>query len=496
MKNSSTLMRSIRIFFNPSTYRTVGMLDGPFLRRVLLHVIVTFLLLVLIARSQSREIPFSLSRCIATGLASAHSIANSGFERDRARYQQREAVGRLLPHVDAFCTYDDYLKTPVQMVPGDVFGQPGTTIPISLYLRHNATAGLRTTQILYDQTALVSLALANTMNKLSAVNLEKAGADLIYDAASLYYLIELTEGQALILEGNAARLDSLSAIISARVREGFVLNTEIERIQTDRGNLLTEICRMRILASRQRDMLDLLIGLEGNGHSSTCRNSILTDSLHFSLLDRSGMLHTGIGSVHDTDNVLRTRSEVRQLELQTELSDLKRSLAIAEFFPTISLYGQWSYQSQRERFDLFTPGPDKWFDVGSIGLTITLPLFDGLQRVARVQQAETEVQQAETNRKFTMRSLRMEYRNAVERCGNFTRNAEGQNAVVKLAKQTLQNTVLQYRQGTASLTDVLVTENELSNSMISHLNALYQLRISELDLLKATGKLFQLVTKD
>ncbi len=459
------------------------------MKNTALHYFVLFLICSQ-AYAQSAETNLSLKECLSTALVSSQSVRNARLDIRKAESRKREATAPLLPKLDAYGTYDNYLKIPVQMVPGEIFGQPGTTIPISLYVQHNASGGLRATQLLYDQTVYSALALADKANEISGLQMESAKNDIIYEISRLYFLIKVTEGQRVIYDRNLQRIDTLLAITKSLLGEGFVRNVDLERIMVNRGNLLTEINDLENLYSEQLSLLRHTIGLPPNSTETLGKGKFdlrLTDSLGLPLLDFSNK--------PDGSNESAIRNELSLLQKNKEIAVISRDMASRYYYPIISLYGQYYYQAQREKFDFMKSGEKKWFDVGIVGASISIPLFDGFLKSSQRDQAEIDILQIENNYEFSKDQFSIEYQNAIRKYQTNESAEQQQRANIVLAENVYRHSLQQYQNGILPLTDLLDSENSLSNTHLSWMNVLFQLRVSELDVLKSAGTLQSILSK-
>jgi outer membrane protein len=421
----------------------------------------------------------SLKQCLKTGLESSQSIINAGIDKEKIVYQKQGAYSKLFPQIEGFGTYDNYVKLPVTMIPGEIFGQPGTTIPVSLAMKHNISGGLKATQTIYDQTAIAALSLSEKMKEITNINYDKVCKDLIYEITRLYFLVNVTNEQKIIFQENIKRLDRLLKISESQYDAGFIRSVDNDRVKVNRENLLTELNNLNVLYSQQIDMLGYMIGIKDK------KKIVLTDSIQIELIDNS-LLPYSSG---------KERPEILLSEKQKDLALINKSLVSSEYYPKISLYGQYYYQGQRDKFDFFESGGDKWFKVGVVGLSISIPVFDGFEKGSRINQSEADYLQATNNYEFTQRYIKIEYDNALNKY-NSNREAEvRQKENTGLAERVCEKMFLQYKQGIAPLTDLLNAENSLSEARLSAINTMLNLRLAELDLLKASDNLKLIINK-
>ena len=88
-----------------------------------------------------------------------------------------------------------------------------------------------------------------------------------------------------------------------------------------------------------------------------------------------------------------------------------------------------------------------------------------------------------------MKGLRTQYLNATNDLMNSRRNFTKQRDNYRLAEDVYAVTSDRYREGIASMTEVLQDEMSMSEAQNNYVTAHYDYRITNLTLLKLTGKL-------
>jgi outer membrane protein len=341
------------------------------------------------------------------------------------------------------------------------------------------TGGFKSTQLLFSKTAFVALELSQKAIEISEVNFEKESDDLIFNLSSMYFQILITSKQRNVLLGNIERLDRLLKINESLHDAGFIRQVDFERVKVNRENLITESNNLNILISHQMEMLKYLMGMDIKG------NINLTDSLQMKLLDSDILPNLSISQ----------RSELVLLEKQKDLALVSKKMSVSNYYPTLSLYGQYYFQGQREKFDFLKSGDNKWFSVGVVGLNLSLPIFNGFETSSKIDQAEIDYKQASNNYEFTRSYFGIEYENAIKRYINSKAAEQRQKNNVQLAEKVYDIMLIQYQQGVASLSDLLESENSLSESHLSLLNSILQIRMAELDILKTCGNLKSIINR-
>ena len=91
-----------------------------------------------------------------------------------------------------------------------------------------------------------------------------------------------------------------------------------------------------------------------------------------------------------------------------------------------------------------------------------------------------------------LKNFSTQYMNATSDMKNSQRNYQRQYDNYLLAEDVYQVTSDQYREGVASMTDVLQDEMRVSEAQNNYLTAHYNLQVAQLTLLKLSGQLEEL----
>jgi outer membrane protein TolC len=126
---------------------------------------------------------------------------------------------------------------------------------------------------------------------------------------------------------------------------------------------------------------------------------------------------------------------------------------------------------------------------GTIGLKLNIPIFDGFSRSAQIQQARIKVVTQEEQQKMNVQSYRLAFNNSQSQIQQSQINVENDDRNVKLARKVYDMTTLQYKQGTAPLTDLINAENSYRQAQTDYVNSLINFYQAKLDLEQAQGTL-------
>jgi len=177
---------------------------------------------------------------------------------------------------------------------------------------------------------------------------------------------------------------------------------------------------------------------------------------------------------------------------QTSLSlyEANKKKEVAGYLPTLSFNAFYDYNAMRDKFNFLKSGQN-WYNSYGLGATLSIPVFDGLQRKNRISQSKLDIKKAEENIRLTAQSLKVnlsnyeiEYRNAVDNIKNEKDNMD-------LAKSVYDNTKLAYQQGTESSLELVQAESSYREAQSNYFNKLLNLFIARIELEKSKGNLIE-----
>ena len=90
-------------------------------------------------------------------------------------------------------------------------------------------------------------------------------------------------------------------------------------------------------------------------------------------------------------------------------------------------------------------------------------------------------------------NFNVDYRVALNNYNNNKINLERQKQNIDLATKVFNETTLKYREGMASMSNLLQDEMSLSAAQSNYLNALYNFKEAELKILSLNGEILNLV---
>ena len=439
----------------------------------------TFMLLFSSGLFAQQSVSLSLKDCIKQATEKNINVSQSLLEQEKSRFKTQETRSALLPQIDVNGTFQDNTELPVTMLPGDIMGQPGTMIPLSMGVQYNTSAGISANQVLYNQTALTALKLSKKAEMATTLGVEKAKEEIAKEVAKLYFLIQTSAEQIQLVQDNIERTQRMTDIVKKQVDNGIGKKVDYDRILVTLQNLQTQKDNNQALYEQQLNMMKYMLDMPIN------QNIVLTDSVGMGLVT---MLPAE--SVDFSNHI-----GIQLLETQKEIASLNQKVVNAGYMPSVVLFAQYGYQGMRDDFkDYFNDSPmNKWYSSSYIGLRVSIPVFDGFQKRSKSRQAKTDYVKAGLVLDNTKERFTANYKTALNNYFNNKTTVERQGNNIALAQQVYQETALKYREGMATMSDLLQDEMGLNNAQAGYLNALYKYKEAELEIMSLNGEIKNLI---
>lgn len=415
----------------------------------------------------------TLEECLRIGIENNLSLAGSRNELRKAKHLLSENRAKLLPQVSAVAGFNDNFNPPVSVTDGSAYGNPYN---VTKTLQYNASAGLQLQMPLYNQTVYTAIDIARTMNELNRLSYEKAREDLILQISKMYYLGQNTVEQLTLIQENRVRLQELRDITQAFFDNGMAMEVDVKRVNINLENLQVQYDNAKSMLVQQLNLLKYVMDYPAEEEIAlTPVNPEQVESVAL----------TGLRS---------DLYELQLLESQEKLAGQQKDLIRQGYLPSLSLTGSWMYSAYTDKArHWFHSGPSNhWYPSSGLGLTLRVPIFDGLDKRARIRKARIDEENARLNYENMRKNMETQYLNATNDLMNNQRNFQKQKDNYLLAEEVYQVTTDRYREGIASMTEVLQDEMRMSEAQNNYLSAHYNYQVANLTLLKLTGQLDRL----
>lgn len=388
----------------------------------------------------------------------------SGEEREK------EAKANLNPKISAVADYKYFVDLPHQLMPMNIFNPQvpeGQYKDVQFGVPHTINASAQLAMPLLNPQINGAIENAKTASELSRLQYRKTEEQVSYDMATLYYNAQLLLHQLEFMDSNLVNTNKLLKNMQLLHEHLLAKGSDVNKVKLQSDQLSTQRENVNNKLIQVLNALKLAMGIDLE------RNMMVEKDIHF---------QTAItyDAKEITDlQILTTRNKL----LNNELKVVHKT----SYLPSVSLIA--SYGTSGFGYDKKPNSFLKFYPVGFAGVQLTYPIFNGGITKRKINQKQIEIRNNELQAQLISDKNRMEMENVSRERLVAEKTLSNTESQIIQARTIYSQTVLQQREGTASLTEVLMADNALREAQQNYLSAAIDYLKSDLELKKITGNL-------
>ena len=421
-----------------------------------------------------QPMPLSMQEAVDYGLSHNQNILNAQLDVISAEAFVKENIASGLPQINGNIDIADNFELPTSFLPAEIVGgPPGESVPVQFGTKYSGNATISASQMIFDGVFFVGLEAAKTFKELSTKDHIKSKIDVVEAVTKAYYSVLVNKLTLELVEKNYGRLDTLLNETKAMYESGFAERIDVSRVQVQYNNIKVNKNNSANMLKISESILKFQMGMPVETQIT------LTDELSLEMFN----------DAEETNFSYDQRVEYSILQTRERLAllDIKRTKV--EYLPKLDLYSNiGAVAGTGSGATLFNLG-NEWFWYGIVGLKMSIPIFDGLQKHRLVQQKQAKLDKVYNSYELIKNSIDLEiartrvtYTNSVD-----FMNVQLEN--VKISEEVYNITKIKYQQGVGSNIEVITADADYKEAQTNFFSALYSALISKVDYDKALGKL-------
>ncbi len=418
---------------------------------------------------QQPGIVLTLRDALNYSLRNNSTVNKSRLDIERAKYVVQETRAQALPQLNIAGTLTDQLIIPKLIFNGQV---------VSLGTKYNAVGQANFSQKLFDKQVFTGLKASEASVDFYRLTSQQTEENVIEQVSSAYYQYLVTREQLEVIDSNINATARVAKIIAAQFKSGLAKKIDLDRTQVNITNLNTQREQLLNAISQGENTLKYYMGMPVN-------TVIIIPQAELQNVKTEAA--RGLDSVNTTNLI-----DYKVLTKQEQLLKFQKQAYQAQYYPSLSFTANYSQNGLSPNFNLFNFTRNSsayWYGASAIGLTLNIPVFDGFARRSRVREANVDILKIREDIRNTSNALNLAYKNARVQINNSLNTISLQTANVRLANEVYTSTQNNYRNGLASLTDLLDAQNALVSAQNSYNQALLNYKIAEIELIKSNGNI-------
>lgn len=414
----------------------------------------------------------TLQQAIKYALENKAEAKKSVLELENAQYQIDEVRGSALPQISAAAN----IKYNT-IIPEMALENNGQVMKVKMGQPWNSAAVVSLNQQLFNQSVFTGLKAAKTTREFYAINKTLTDEQLIERVATAYYDVFQAQLNLQTIDINLGSTTKTRDVIKGLVNAGLGRKIDLDRMNVAINNLQANRQIVINALDLGENALKFAIGMPMEQDVVLPKETFNIDpSIALESIDVNG------------------RTEVLLTEKQLELLELNKKAKVADLYPRLSLGADFGFNGFGKGFPI--GGDFSWPKTSSLGLNLSIPIFTGGSTKARINQADIQIRQAKVDLEDIKLGLNLANNNAQAQIKNSLLTVNTNRANVNLAKEVLDDTQNNYRNGLATLTELLDAENAYADAQNNLNTSLLNFKVAEIQLIKAKGELKSLVNEN
>jgi outer membrane protein TolC len=466
-----------------------------------------------VATAQNKQAPLeiTLEQAIEIALNENPSVKIADMEVQKKKYAKKSSQSALYPQIDAVGQYSRTLKKQVMYmdgafnmeetfapvingiddtfaahVPGYVSGNKGELYQniaknspppadsnegIAIGRDNNWSGGFQLSWPVVVPTLWKNLEISSLDVELAVESARSSKINMVNSIRKAYYGVLLAKDVL-----NVFRQSYDNAILSYnnindKYEQGIVSEFDLIRADVNAKNIKPNLIQAQNAYNIATLSLKALMGIDIDQEIS----------IEGSLLDYEEGLY---GEILSRDTSLMYNSDLKKFDIQKEQLQKSLELYKAQYYPTISISGNYMYMSMNNDFKF---GDYRWNPTSSVSLNISIPIFDGLKKQNEIRQTKISLEQMNWQREDIVRNLKLAVNNNINNMTNYVEQVFSTKDVIAQAQKGYEISQKLYDTGMGTVLDLNNAQLGLTQASLAFNQAIYNFLAAKADLDKTLG---------
>lgn len=417
-------------------------------------------------------IALSLDSCIAIALDANPTIRVADLEIERIDLSKRSTIAQLLPNISFAGQYNRTLakQTMYMSFGGMGGGSEGDDAPessssssggdegIKVGLDNSWSLGFNASLPIIAPQLWATLKLNDEQILASVESARSSRLDMVKEVKQAYYALLLALDTHKAVKENYDMAAFTADLYRRRFDLGTASRFDTLRTSVALKNIEPQLTQAEIAIRQSRLRLALLMSINNAPVISPTTN----------LADYETTMYEDVLSL---DTSIANNSSLRLLDIQRRQAQQTVKINQLAFVPTLALTANYNWTAMSNG-KLFATG-NRWSPYSSIGLALSVPLFEGGSRWNNVKMAKIQARELDWQRDNLERSVRMQADLAMENIQLNVKQIASSALSVEQAEEAYRIICESFEIGTASYLDRRDSELSLTQSRLVYLQAIY-----------------------
>ena len=409
-----------------------------------------------------QALQLTLDQALEIALSENNTIKIADMTVEKTGYARKGSYAALYPNISANGSYQRTLKKQVMVM--DMGGQP---MEIKVGRDNNITTSASASMPIVNAQLWESLKLSGLDVELAVEQARSSKIAMVKQVKQAFYAVLLAQEAYNVM--NQVYENAQKNFEKADQRFNVGKASEVERLRAQVTMLNAEPSvssaeNAVLLATWQ---LKAVMGIDLGTEVEVVGN----------LNDYTEQMLAPYASEED----LSGNSSLLQLDIQDRMLESTIRMQKRQYIPTLAASINYNYSAM---------GDDelRWFPSSTAALSLSIPVFDGLQKHYAIKQTKVTRNMLALQREDTERNLRIAIRNFNDQMALCVKNYEAANATVGIAQKSYDISEKMFEVGKATQVELNDAQVSLMQAQLTQAQAVYDFMVTKASLDELIGK--------
>ena len=440
------------------------------MKLVNIHKPCLVLLLMVIGFQSVQAQVWSLQQCIDTAQVYNKKLQVNRNDIAIGEQREKEAKANLNPKVTANADYKYFTNLPYQLLPLNALNPAapeGEFRAAQFGVPHNINLNLQLSMPLYNPQLYGAIQTTKIASEWIELQYQKLEEQIFFDISNLYYNAQILHHQLAFIDSNLINAERLFKNMQLLNEQLLAKGTDVSKVKLQVAQLTSQKVGVKSKYEQVLNALKFTIGLSLENNLQIETNILYENSFEYSSL-----------STLDFRMAI-----IKNRWLGLELNTLNKS----RYLPSLNLFA--NYGTTGFGYNGKPNGFLDFYSIGFAGIQLSYPLFSGTVTERKINQKALELKNNELQMGLINEQNYLQVENAKLQRKTAKNTVETLTEQIQLAQIIYEQTIVQQKLGTATLTDILLADNSLREAQQTYLSAVIDYLKADLELKKFTGNI-------
>lgn len=414
---------------------------------------------------------------LATALKIAHdnnpTIKIAELEIQRVDYNKKEALGNLLPSLSASGQYTNNIMKSVMFMPESFSQMMGGQKYMEIGYKNSYTGSISAGLPLVNFSLWEQIKSKQCEIDLILEQARASKIDMTKQVKDAYFAVLLAKNSLKVLERSINNAKETLKSTEAGFEQGVVSEYDLIRAKVQVNNLNPSYIAAKNGLELAVLQLKMILSLPQE------QEIVFLENLE-DFSDR-------IVSVTDAESerAANNNSELRQLDLNIMSLQHNLKMVNSQHLPSLSAFGQYTYQTQAEDFRF---SEYNWVGSAAVGLQLSIPIFNGRTVVNKAKQLKISLQELQLQKQYASDGIDLQIQSAINNMKAAQEQLSVNKDAISQAERGYEIAKVRYQTGSGTILELNDSELSMTQANLNYQQSLYDFLTAQTNLEKVLGR--------